>query len=68
MVHLSLAITREDFLKGFIMSQYPQAIQELLARPCASYWLKDAIKSAFNRDKVDALNDAELLVKLLKSR
>ena len=49
------------------MSQYPQAIQELLARPCASYWLKDAIKSAFNRDKVDALNDAELLVKLLKS-
>lgn len=32
-----------------------------------SYWLKDALKSALNRDIVDALSDAERLVSLLKA-
>lgn len=38
---------------------------ELLADPCTSYWLKAALKAARERDLVDALNDAELLVRVL---
>ncbi len=31
-----------------------------------SYWLKETVKSAMQRDPVDALKDAEVLVRLLK--
>lgn len=34
----------------------------------ASYWLKDALKSALLRDAVDSANDAELLADILKRR
>lgn len=34
----------------------------------ASYWLKDAIRAAMNRDILDALNDAETLVAVLRTR
>ena len=40
-------------------------ISEVLNDPCASSWIKNAIKSAMSRDAVDALNDAEFLVALL---
>jgi hypothetical protein len=43
-------------------------INEVLNNPCTSYWLKDAIRTAFNRDILDALRDAELLAKLLDNR
>lgn len=33
-----------------------------------SFWLKATLRSALNRDPVDALNDAEALVILLKNR
>ena len=36
-----------------------------LADPSTSYWLRDALKSAMKRDPVDAINDAEALLKLL---
>ena len=36
-----------------------------LADPSTSYWLCDALKSAMKRDPVDAINDAEALLKLL---
>lgn len=39
----------------------------VLADPSVSYWLKGAIKSAITRDPVDALNDAKLLVRVLKA-
>ncbi len=32
----------------------------------ASDWVKDALRSALERDPVDALNDAEALVKALR--
>ena len=32
----------------------------------ASDWVKDALRSALKRDPVDALNDAETLVKTLR--
>jgi hypothetical protein len=34
----------------------------------ASFWLKDALKSALQRDCVDAANDAELLAIILDER
>jgi hypothetical protein len=49
------------------MNTFP-TIPEVLADPCASYWLKDALRSAVRRDIVDAINDAETLVSLLTAR
>lgn len=37
----------------------------ILADPAASYWIKDALRSALTRDPVDAVNDAEVLAKVL---
>jgi len=39
---------------------------EIMRDMGASYWLKDALKSAMQRDPVDALNDAEALASALK--
>ena len=43
-------------------------IAEVLADPAASFWLKDALRSALLRDPVDAANDAEILAQLLDQR
>lgn len=43
-------------------------IEEVLSDPCASDWLKDALRSALERDVVDAANDAEVLSDLLIAR
>jgi hypothetical protein len=43
-------------------------VQQLLDNSSVSFWLKDALRSALNRDCVDAAHDAELLAKVLKSR
>lgn len=43
-------------------------IQQVIASPCTSYWLKDALKSALDRDCVDAARDAELLAAILSRR
>jgi len=42
--------------------------ENILDDPAASFWLKNALRSALNRDPVDALNDAEVLVVALKER
>jgi len=41
------------------------AIEQILADPAASDWLKTALHSALSRDPVDAANDSEILAKLL---
>ena len=41
---------------------------EILADPAASHWLKEALKSALERDPVDALNDALALAGVLEDR
>ena len=41
---------------------------ELLERRDVSFWLKKAIQENRVRDPVDALNDAELLLDVLKKR
>ncbi len=42
--------------------------QEILASPDASFWLKEALQAALQRDPVDAANDAELLASVLAKR
>jgi hypothetical protein len=39
---------------------------KLLKDPSVSFWLKAAIQRNLERDPIDALADAELLVKVLK--
>ena len=43
-------------------------IEQVLSDPAASFWLKDALRSAKARDPVDAANDAEVLFRLLDER
>ena len=42
--------------------------QEILRDPATSDWLKDVLKSALERDPVDALNDALALAGVLETR
>lgn len=44
------------------------AIEEVLNDDTASDWLKWALRSALNRDILDATNDAELLFMILSTR
>jgi hypothetical protein len=44
------------------------SLNEILADPGLSNWLKDAIKAAYERDPVDALNDVQRLLKMLGER
>ena len=41
-------------------------IDHILESYSASFWLKDALRSALERDPVDALKDAETLLRVLK--
>lgn len=43
-------------------------VQEVLQSPTSSNWLKDALRSALNRDCVDASHDAEILAMILGQR
>jgi hypothetical protein len=43
-------------------------VDEILADPAASYWLKTALRWALCRDPVDAANDSEILARLLEER
>ena len=40
-------------------------VERLLANPATSHWLKHAITSARERDVVDAVNDAEILLQVM---
>jgi hypothetical protein len=43
-----------------------QICEVILSDVSASDWVKDALRSALERDPVDALNDAEILAKALR--
>lgn len=43
-------------------------IEVVLQDPAESFWLKAAVRSALDRDPVDAANDAEILAQLLDRR
>jgi len=42
--------------------------EDVLNDPAISFWLKEQIKKTKNRDVLDSLRDAELLVSLLEQR
>ena len=42
--------------------------KQILDDPCASYWLTDALRSAMDRDPVDAASDARILAAVLEQR
>jgi hypothetical protein len=42
--------------------------EDFLHDPGASFWLKEAIRSALRRDPVDAANDSEILARFLVAR
>ena len=44
------------------------SIDEVLADPAASFWLKTGLRSALCRDPVDAAHDSEILARLLQVR
>lgn len=44
------------------------AISTTLRDPATSDWLRDALRTAMERDPVDAANDAEVLARLLDER
>lgn len=48
--------------------KWKQKAEDIQQDPAASYWLKEAVKTAFERDPVDALSDAEQLVLILDGR
>lgn len=48
-----------------MMAPSPE-IAAALADPAASYWLRDALRAALNRDPLDAANDAARLASLLE--
>jgi hypothetical protein len=43
-------------------------LNEILEDPGISWWLKDAIRTAYERDPVEALHDARRLLKMLAER
>ncbi len=44
------------------------SIDDILTDPEASDWLKSALRSALERDPVDAANDAGILAQVLEER
>ena len=44
------------------------SIDEVLADPAASFWLRTALRSSLCRDPVDAARDSEVLAQLLGQR
>lgn len=43
-------------------------IEEVLADPSASFWLRNALLAALSRDPIDAANEADVLARLLDKR
>jgi hypothetical protein len=48
------------------ISEAKEAILHVLGSRAVSYWLKDALRTALQRDCVDTARDAELLARLLR--
>lgn len=41
---------------------------DLIADPSISYWLKEQLKNSAERDLLDAINDAEMLLSVLAGK
>jgi hypothetical protein len=47
------------------MTEHAREANVIAADPSTSYWLRDALTTAFERDAIDALSDAETLYLVL---
>ena len=61
-----IAAERTPFV-SFSMSS-DQEIQAIIQDPSTSYWLRDALKTAMQRDPLDVASDAEYLAMLFAKR
>lgn len=52
----------------FTLRRAAPTVEDVLASPATSYWLKGAIEACLKRDPIDAWSDADLLTKLLHAR
>ena len=52
----------------FASDDLSQGVAEILGDPAASFWIKQALKTALARDPVDAANDADVLAEVLSQR
>ena len=50
------------------MTNFEAQVKAIVIDPAASYWLKIAIAESLRRDIVDAVNDVEVLLNVLKER
>lgn len=50
------------------MTTQTPSVDDILTDPSTSYWLKNALERALERDAVDAANDAKILSKVLNDR
>jgi hypothetical protein len=50
------------------MNEELPTVDAVLEDPASSFWLRASIRTAVERDPVDALNDALLLAALLEGR
>jgi hypothetical protein len=50
------------------LDDHVPSIDQVLADPAASSWIKQSLRSALSRDPVDAANDAEVLACVLDNR
>jgi len=50
------------------LTQFDSEIAEVLDDKSTSFWLRSALASAITRDPIDAFNDAEVLVELLRDQ
>lgn len=52
----------------FQITEAPPTVEAVMADPATSFWLKDALQRALQRDPVDAAQDAQVLANILSKR
>lgn len=63
-------MTKSESLKRMVrtIKSDTRHITEIENDPCTSFWLKDALAKLDNRDPLDSLNDAKLLLEIQQAR
>jgi hypothetical protein len=67
-VPVHMRINSLDLLDLHILNKQSMTLKKILADPSISSWLKDAIKTAYEQDPLDALRDARRLLNMLGER
>ena len=62
---MTVQIMRSSVANGEPDGHINSELARKMAVNCSSFWLKDAIRAGLERDPVDALNDAAMLVEIM---